>query len=114
MGVVLPEHSDTITPSNTHTLRYAVRKKENAGFVFITNFQDHCKREDLRDVSLTLKLASETVRFPQDGTVTVVKNANIILPFNMDLDGILLKLATLQPLARITSGGKKHYLHPKE
>lgn len=109
MGVVLPEHSDTITPSNTHTLRYAVRKKENAGFVFITNFQDHCKREDLRDVSLTLKLASETVRFPQDGTVTVVKNANIILPFNMDLDGILLKSATLQPLARITSGGKKHY-----
>ena len=37
MGVVLPENSDTITPSNTHTLRYAVRKKENAGFVFILN-----------------------------------------------------------------------------
>ena len=27
----------------------------------------------------------------------------------MDLDGILLKSATLQPLARITSEGKKHY-----
>lgn len=109
MGVVLPEGCDTITPSNVQTLRYAVRKKGNAGFVFITNFQDHCERENLKNVSLTLKLAHETVRFPQKGAVTVSKDANIILPFNMNLDGILLKSATLQPLAKISTGKKHHY-----
>ena len=77
MGVVLPEHSDTITPSNTHTLRYAVRKKKMLDLFFITNFRDHCKREDLRDISLTLKLASESGSFSWDGTVTVVKRMPI-------------------------------------
>lgn len=109
MGVILPEHSDTITPSNTHTLRYAVRKKGNAGFVFLTNFQDHCERRDLADISLTLKLTDETIRFPQQGSVTIRKEISAILPFNMELDGLRLKSATVQPLAKLYNKGTTHY-----
>lgn len=39
MGVVLPEHSDTITPSNTHTLRYAVRKKKMLDLFLLRTFR---------------------------------------------------------------------------
>lgn len=109
MGLVLPEQSDTISPSNTHTLRYAVRKKGDAGFVFLTNFQDHCERKDLTDVSLTLKLTDETIRFPQQGTVCIKKGISAILPFNMELGGVLLKSATVQPLAKLTNGDVSHY-----
>lgn len=109
MGVVLPEQYDTITPANTRTLRYVVRKKGDSGFIFLTNFQDHSERKALTGVNLTLKLADEVIRFPQQGTITIEKEVSAILPFNMDLDGILLKSATVQPLAKIIQKGKTHY-----
>ena len=48
MGIVLPEDAQTIMPTDQTKLRYAVRKKENSGFVFINNFQDHSPRINLR------------------------------------------------------------------
>lgn len=109
MGVVLPEQYDTIMPANTHTLRYAVRKKGDSGFIILTNFQDHSERKALTGVDLTLNLSDEAIRFPQQGTMTIEKDVSAILPFNMDLDGILLKSATVQPLAKITQKGITHY-----
>lgn len=41
MGTVLPEGWDKIDPTDAETLRYAVRKKGNSGFVFLNNFQAH-------------------------------------------------------------------------
>ncbi len=109
MGVVLPEGYDRIRPEDDATLRYAVRKKDGAGFVFITNFQDHSPRRDLEGVSISLSARDETLRFPNAGTMTVPKNVSAIMPFNLDMDGILLKTSTAQPLAVIRNGGVPHY-----
>ena len=42
MKTILPEGNEDITPENTTTLRYAVRSKDDKGFLFMINFQDRC------------------------------------------------------------------------
>lgn len=108
MGTVLPEGSDRIDPTDAEVLRYAVRKKGDSGFVFLDNFQDHAKRHDL-DVSISVKTGGGEIRFPQSGNLTVREDVSAVLPFNLDMDGALLKSATAQPLAIISDGGQKHY-----
>lgn len=111
MQTVLPEGYKEITPGNRETLRYAVRVKDNSGFVFMTNFQDHdTARVDQTDLQLVLRLKDETLKIPTDGKFTLKKDVSAILPFNLDMDGILLKYATAQLLTRIDDNGKEHYI----
>ncbi len=109
MGVVLPDGYDLVKPEDDTTLRYAVRKKGNSGFVFLTNFQDHSPRQDLENVSIQVNAKGETLRFPHEGTMTVPKNVSAIMPFNLDMNGVLLKTSTAQPLAVLHDGPVPHY-----
>jgi len=81
-------------------LRFAVRSKGNSGFVFISNFQRQLEMKDLDNVQFTLKLTDGSLTFPKT-PLTINKNLQAILPFNMDMDGLNLKYATAQPLCRI-------------
>lgn len=111
MQTVLPEGYEEITPANRETLRHAVRVKNNSGFVFMTNFQDHdTARIDQTDLQLALKLKDETLMIPANGTFTLKKDVSEILPFNLDMNGALLKYATAQLLTRIDDNGKEHYI----
>ena len=106
MGVVLPETNADITPDNKETLRYSVRSDGKSGFVFMNNFQDHDTRHDQKVNSLNISLTNETISFPP---FTLNKDVSLILPFNMQLNGGLLKYATVQPLAITETNGKQHY-----
>lgn len=106
MGVVLPEGNDTIKPENRKTLRYAIRSNGTSGFVFLNNFQDHDERIDQPVNALNIKLADETISFP---AFTLKKGVSAILPFNMQIGNVLLKYATVQPLAITRTNGKAHY-----
>ncbi|MDR1005052.1 MAG: beta-galactosidase, partial [Prevotellaceae bacterium] len=107
MGVVLPETNAAITPDNRETLRYAVRSDGQSGFVFLNNFQDHDTRIDQAVGGLNIKLTGETIRFP---AFTLKQGVSAILPFNLDMEGVLLKYTTAQPLAKVQTGGKVHYI----
>lgn len=111
MGVVLPEGYDRISPEDSTTLRYAVRKQGDSGFVFITNFQDHVARRVIPGVRLTLQLDGEELRIPyaEEQRMDITPEANIILPFNFRMESLLLKTATAQPLAVIRNGNRPHY-----
>ena len=75
MQTVLPEGYEEITPANRETLRHAVRVKNNSGFVFMTNFQDHdTARIDQTDLQLALRLKDETLMIPANGTFTLKKD----------------------------------------
>ena len=108
MGTVLPEGWDKIDPTDAEVLRYAVRKKGDSGFVFLNNFQDHAKRHDLQ-TSISIKADNETLRFPLQGAMNVKEDVSAILPFNLDMEGALLKTATAQPLCILTNGAQRHY-----
>lgn len=110
MQTVLPEGCDRMTTDDHDHLRYAARMKDGSGFLFLINYQDHDSlRHDINDFSIVLNLRHETLTIPQKGTLTLPKDANIIMPFNMHIDGALLKYATAQLLMKVDDHGEDHY-----
>jgi len=84
-------------------LRMSVRSKENSGFVFVSNFQRQLEMKDIQNVQFHFKLnGGEELHFPE-APLTIKKNVQMVLPFNMDLDGLNLNYATAQPLCRLDS-----------
>lgn len=111
METVLPEDYESITPDNRDRLRYAVRMKDDAGFIFMTNFQDHdTGRVDQTGLQLKLNLLKEKLTIPAKGTFTLKKDESVILPFNLSLQDAILKYATAQLLAKIQDNGIDHYI----
>lgn len=106
MGVILPETNAAIKPENKETLRYAVRSNGTSGFLFLNNFQDHDERIDQFVEKLSVKLKNETINFP---AFILKKGVSAILPFNLSIGNLLLKYATVQPLAITQTNGKPHY-----
>lgn len=110
METVLPKGWEKMTPQNRDDLRWAVRMRDDKGFVFMVNFQDHDSlRHDMTDLQLKLKLKDETLSIPASGTFTLPKDESVILPFNLDMDGALLKYVTAQLLMKIDDNGTDHY-----
>ena len=110
METVLPENWEKMTPGNRDELRYCARMKDGAGFIFMINAQDHdTLRHDQTGLQLRLKMKDETLTIPSQGTFTLPKDQSMILPFNFDMEGALLKYATAQLLMKIKDGDTDHY-----
>lgn len=97
METFVPEQAYDMDPRDTEDLRYSVRMKAGRGFVFIDNFQDHFALPDRREESVTVKLPGESITV---GPFSIASGESAILPFNLELDGALLKYATAQPVIR--------------
>ncbi len=106
METALPEGASQIDPRDLYTLRFAVRTDGKSGFLFINNFQDHRVMPEKRHEEIILNTSGETFRFD----VSIASEENAILPFNFDLDGILLKQASAQPVLRTVIGGRITYV----
>ncbi|MHC4913655.1 MAG: beta-galactosidase, partial [Planctomycetota bacterium] len=109
MVTVLSEGAERIKPTDIKTLRYAARVKGNSGFMFLINFQDHIENQDIADVKFELKLPDEVLSLPRGEGFMLKKNTSVILPFNLSLDGVLLKYATAQLLTTVENEGQVHY-----
>jgi len=107
--VVLPQQNVN-DPDNLDQLRFSIRKKGDAGFVFMNNFQDHAENQDLKGLSVTLQTAKGDIRIPEKDGFTLAKDENIIFPFNFSLDGVNLIYATAQPLTSFSNGGIIYYV----
>ena len=96
MPVCLQDGQDRIDPCDRTTLRYSVRSDGERGFVFIDDFQDHAPIPSRHGEQLDVTTAAgERIRFTGIG---LASGENCILPFNMDLDGVRLINANLQPI----------------
>ena len=81
---------------NTEELRYITRSSKKSGFIFLGNTQVRVVMPD-KKVRLQVTLQDEVINFP---TVVLKGQQTAIFPFNMSVNGTLLKYATAQPLAR--------------
>ena len=106
METALPEGASRISPEDLETLRFAVRTDGKSGFLFLNNFQDHRTVPEKKDVPVLIRTAEEEFLF----RVSLASEENAILPFNLDLDGILLKQAHAQPMLRTEIGGRVTYV----
>lgn len=86
---------------NTEQVRYIGRVKDNQGFVFFCNAQVRVPMLD-KQVALQVKLPHETINFPK---FTLKGQTSPILPFNLNLNGILVKYALAQPFAKVENEG---------
>lgn len=103
---VLPDEMANILPEDIDTLRYAVRIKGNSGFVFLNNYQDHITLKEKKNESITLQLLNEDLVLKNLG---LEKGETAILPFNMNINGSVLKYATTQPMTKITYEDADYY-----
>lgn len=109
METVLPEGAQDIDPTDDKTLRYSVRQKDGKGFIFLNNYQDHIKGTDKEHEVINLELDNESLRVPFSGTFGLKNEESCILPFNFDMDGILIKTATVQLITKVESKGESYY-----
>jgi beta-galactosidase len=109
MTVVLPENAMALKPENTHDLRYAVRVKENRGFLFLNNFQDDTTMVDQKNIQVKVKTANGDVLIPESGSFDLINGENVIFPFNFDLGGAMLNYATAQLLMK-GDGANPYYV----
>jgi hypothetical protein len=102
MAPVLP----SVVPANAadrSIARASARTQGNRGFVFFNNYERNYPLPDRRGIQIKLVLPSETVVLPRK-PIDLVSGTYGIWPVNLDLNGILLKYATAQPLTRVRDG----------
>lgn len=110
MTVVLPANAASLIPENTKDLRYAARVRDNSGFLFLNNFQDDTTMLDQNNIQLKIKTAVGNVVIPEAGGFNLKSGENVILPFNMNLNGAKLNYATAQLLMKSDESAAPYYV----
>ena len=108
MYTVLPAKLPA-SPADTNMLRYAIRTKDGEGFLFVNNYQVRTRMQDFNNVRFALTLKGEQVEFPRN-KVKIKSGQSFIWPFNLKLDGPVLKYSTTQPLCKIETNTKTTYV----
>lgn len=104
MMVVYPENP-VRDENNTKDLRYIVRATDSHGFLFLNNTQVRIPMPD-KSFRMKIKLEDETIEFPRNPMI-LEGEKTAILPFNMNVNGALMKYATAQPLSRFDEDNKQ-------
>lgn len=103
MIVTLPEEAASITPEDTHHLRYAVRSEDDSGFLFLNNYQDHVETQPILDIRFQVQTRHGKFSLPHTEALDLAKDVSAILPFGLSLEGILLQYATAQLFTKVES-----------
>ncbi|MBU3155829.1 beta-galactosidase [Clostridium estertheticum] len=101
MKTIIPKGGSDIDPLDIDTLRYAVRINEQAGFLFINNYQDHIETKDQKNFFVKLNLKQGEIILPRKKDLSLSKDSSCILPFNLDMKGLKLKYSTTQLITKI-------------
>ena len=110
MTTILPENASTFKPENVTDLRYAVRIKDNSGFLFVNNFQDDLKTTDKPNIQIAIKTAGDVITIPESNGFTVKEGENVIFPFHLAINGADLIYATAQLFTKSDDGKMPYYV----
>ncbi len=94
----LPEDAGQLAAADTSKLRYAARRNESVGFLFLNNFQDHADMRDKTDIVFELDTDQGRIRIPQEGSLNLKAGESCVLPFGLQVLGDTLAYATVQPV----------------
>lgn len=94
----LPPYLPDVTPASlddVSTLRWAVRSDGRRGFVFWNTYQRVEALREQRGVQFQINLPGETLLLPA-APVDISSGLHAVWPFNMPINGLLLRYATAQ------------------
>ncbi|MDL2255099.1 beta-galactosidase [Parabacteroides sp. OttesenSCG-928-K15] len=97
-----------VSNQNTDNLQWAVREHNNTGFLFVSNHLYKNDRKAYKNVQFTVQLKGENLKMPRRKT-TIKNGAYFLWPFNQELNGVLLKYATAQPICSHKEGNTTTY-----
>lgn len=106
---VLPYDTSNMDPKDVETLRYAVRIDDGSGYIFINNYQDHLVSPAKENFAFELALDDETIRVPSIGGISLASEESCILPFNLQMETILLKYSTTQLITKMEKDKEVSY-----
>jgi len=72
------------------------------------NYQDHLVTSDMKGLKIDVATKSGVITFPKAGTFTLKSGSSAILPFNLNIDGVDVLMATVQPFCKFTNNGKRY------
>ncbi|KQW43623.1 MULTISPECIES: beta-galactosidase [unclassified Roseateles] len=90
-------------PTDLQTLRWSVRSRGDSGFLFVNNHVRQYAMPAHTAVRFEVQLPGGALTLPSR-PIDIPNGAYFIWPINMDLDGVLLRHATAQPVARLDAG----------
>ena len=91
--------------SDLRTPRFSVRSNGDSGFVFVNNYVRQHAMAAHRGVRFEIDLPGQDVTFPA-APVDIADGDYFFWPFNLDMDGVRLRHATAQPVARLDLGAQ--------
>jgi len=106
MYPTIPEDNPT-DPADSVNLRYSVRSRGGSGYIFFSNYVRHLNMNDHNNVRFKLQLVEEKLTVP-DGDIEIKNGVYGVLPFNYDMQDVVLKYATAHPFM-ILNNDQTHY-----
>ncbi|AOW10393.1 beta-galactosidase [Flavobacterium gilvum] len=91
------------------TVQSSIRTKNGAGFIFLSNYQRLVSLPEIKDFQLSLNNGSTTEAVPAK-PITFPANHYVIWPYKLEMQSVLLKYATVQPLSILNNGGTKTFV----
>lgn len=91
------------------TVQASVRVHNNSGFIFLDNYQRFVDMPAAKNVQLHLLNNGQQVNVPEL-PITFNANSYAIWPYNLNINGAVLKYATAQPLCILKNTDKDTYV----
>ncbi|MFG6460065.1 beta-galactosidase [Roseateles sp. DXS20W] len=104
MTVRQPERSPA-DPADLQTPRWAVRANGDSAFLFVNNHVRQYAMPAQIGVRFEVQLPGGAVTLPSK-PVDIPNGAYFVWPVNLDLDGVKLRYAAAQPVARVDAGAQ--------
>jgi hypothetical protein len=108
MPASFPDKRKQLTVS-TDTVQCSVRMRENAGFIFLSNYQRHVGMPEVKKFSIGIKV-NNSISYIPETPVTFRANSFIIWPYNLKIGDAVLHYATAQPLCILHNGKQLTYV----
>jgi len=102
-----------VDPTDSVSLRYSVRSRGSRGYILFSNYVRHLNMNEHNNIQFNLQLENETLTIPDDG-IYIKSGVYGILPFNYDMQGVLLKYATAHPFNILDNGTKTYCFYAIE
>ncbi|SIQ21318.1 beta-galactosidase [Maribacter ulvicola] len=101
-------------PANNTALRYSVRNKDGAGYIFFNNYVRQLDLRDHKNVQFSININDkDTIELPKKG-IDINNGSYGIIPFNMNIEGITLAYATAHPFSILDNKEKTYFFYEME
>ncbi len=109
MQALIPD-GNSADPADSLSLRWSIRSRGGRGYIFFNNYVRQVNTAAHRNVRFKIQLEKETLTVP-DGGIDIPAGAYGILPFNTDMQGVLLKYSTAHPFMILNHSEKCYFFY---